>query len=86
LAVTKHLENLELHLATDAIYEFVWHKFADVYIEKSKKRRAEAQPILEYVLKQVLILLHPFMPFITEELYQQFKVKRGSIMLEQWPK
>lgn len=83
--VTKHLDNLELHLAVEALYEFTWHKFADIYIEKSKARRAEAQPVLEYVLKQLLIMLHPFMPFVTEELYQQFDAKRESIMLEEWP-
>ncbi len=86
LAVTKHLENIDLHLATEALYEFTWHKFADIYIEKSKARREEAQPVLEYVLKQLLIMLHPFMPFVTEELYQRFDVKRESIMLEEWPK
>lgn len=83
--VTKHLEALELHLAVDALYEFVWHEFADKYIEESKNRRVEAQPVLENILKQVLILLHPFMPFLTEELYQKFEVKRKSIMLENWP-
>lgn len=83
--VTKNLESLELHLAVDEIYEFVWHKFADKYLESTKNRREEAQPTLEYVLKQVLILLHPFMPFLTEELYQNFDIKRESIMLEDWP-
>ncbi len=83
--VTKNLESLELHLAVDEIYEFVWHQFADKYIEQSKGRRVEAQPTLEYVLKEVLILLHPFMPFLTEELYQKFEIKRKSIMIEDWP-
>lgn len=86
IMVTKHLEQLELHLAVDELYEFVWHRFADKYIESTKSRRNEAQPTLEHVLKQVLILLHPFMPFITEGLYQKFDVKRESIMLEDWPK
>jgi len=85
IMVTKHLEQLELHLAVDELYEFVWHRFADKYIESTKSRRNEAQPTLEHVLKQVLILLHPFMPFITEELYQKFEVKRESIMQETWP-
>ncbi len=83
--VTKYLDNLELHLAVDELYEFIWHKFADKYIEESKERRVEAQPTLEYVLKQSLILLHPFMPFLTEEIYQQFEVKKKSILLEDWP-
>jgi valyl-tRNA synthetase len=83
--VTKNLDNLELHLAVDELYEFVWHTFADKYIESTKERRGDAQPTLENVLKQVLILLHPFMPFLTEEIYQQFENKRESIMLEDWP-
>lgn len=83
--VTKRLDSLELHLATEAIYEFVWHKFADKYIEASKPRREEAQPVLEHVLKQLIVLLHPFMPFLTEEIYQKFDVKKGSIMTESWP-
>ncbi|OGD87521.1 valine--tRNA ligase [Candidatus Curtissbacteria bacterium RIFCSPHIGHO2_01_FULL_41_11] len=83
--VTKNLESLELHLAVEDIYNFVWHDFADKYIEKSKTSREEAQATLEYVLKQVMIILHPFMPFLTEEIYQQFDVHRKSIMLEKWP-
>jgi len=83
--VTKYLENIELHLAMEAIYEFVWHKFADIYIEKTKERRVETQPMLEHILKQTIILLHPFMPFLTEEIYQQFESKRDSIMLEDFP-
>ena len=83
--VTKHLENLELHLAVDVLYEFIWHEFADVYIEKSKSRRADAQQTLEHVLRTCLILLHPFMPFLTEEIYQMFEKREKSIMLEKWP-
>ncbi len=83
--VTANLESVELHLAAEEIYEFVWHKFADVYIEKSKNRRVDSQPTLLNILKNVIIILHPFMPFVTEEIYQMFKVKRESIMLEDWP-
>lgn len=85
VTATNHLEKFELHLAVEEIYNFVWHKFADVYIEKSKQRRAEAQPMLEYVLKNCLIFLHPFMPFLTEEIYQKFEDGKVSIMLETWP-
>ena len=83
--VTKHLDNIELHLAAEEIYDFIWHKFADIYLEKSKARRKSAQPVLEYVLKTSLILLHPFMPFVTEEIYQKFEDRKKSIMLEKWP-
>jgi valyl-tRNA synthetase len=82
--VSAHLEKIDLHLAADAIYDFIWHKLADIYLEKSKSRRSEAQPVLEYVLKQVLVLLHPFMPFLTEEIYQKFKKREDSIILEKW--
>ncbi|MBI4029538.1 MAG: valine--tRNA ligase [Candidatus Blackburnbacteria bacterium] len=83
-AVTKNIDNFQLHLATETLYDFIWHKFADVYIEKSKSRRAEAQPTLEHVLDSVLRLLHPFMPFLTEELWQKMG-KTESIMLATWP-
>jgi len=83
--VTKNLESYQLHLATEALYEFIWHQFADIYIESTKERRAEAQPTLEYVFKTSLELLHPFMPFITEELWQKLPHEGKSIMLTPWP-
>lgn len=83
--VTGGLNHFELHLSADAIYDFIWHEFADKYIEQSKKRREEAQSMLEEVFKKSLILLHPFMPFVTEEIYQRFKLGK-SIMIESWPK
>lgn len=84
--VTKDLESHQLHLAAEALYEFIWHQFADVYIEKCKSRRAEAQSTLEIVLKTSLELLHPFMPFTTEQLWQKLPHKEESIMLASWPK
>ena len=84
--VTKNLDDFNLHLATDALYEFIWHEFADIYIESTKQRRSEAQPVLEYVLKTSLELLHPFMPFITEELWQKLPHEGESIMITKWPK
>lgn len=83
--VDKGLNNFELHLAVDEIYSFVWHEFADKYIEQSKKRREEAQPVLEDVFKKCLILLHPFMPFTTEEIYITLPKHKDSIMVEDWP-
>ncbi len=83
--VTNNLESFQLHLAMETLYEFVWHEFADKYIESTKDRRAEAQPILEYVFKTSLELLHPFMPFITEELWQKLPHAGKSIMLAHWP-
>lgn len=83
--VTKNIESFQLHLATESLYDFVWHQFADVYIEKTKERRAEAQPMLEYVFRTSLELLHPFMPFITEELWQKLPHEGKSVMVTKWP-
>ncbi len=83
--VTKDLEGFNLHLAIDKLYEFIWHEFADKYIEITKNRRIETQPILEYVFKTSLELLHPFMPFITEELWQKLPHEGKSIMITTWP-
>ncbi len=83
--VTKNIDSFQLHLATETLYEFVWHEFADKYIESTKGRRAEAQPVLEYVFRTSLELLHPFMPFITEELWQKLPYSGKSIMVTKWP-
>ena len=84
--VTKNIESLNLHLASDEIYDFIWHKLADKYLEQSKNRRSEAQPVLEHVLYESIKLLHPFMPFVTEEIYQKFDKIQKSIMVDVWPK
>jgi valyl-tRNA synthetase len=64
-----------------AIYEFYWHEFCDKYIEYAKNRRKQTQLILEFVLKSSMELLHPFMPFITEEIWQQLPHKGKSISI-----
>lgn len=85
-AVTKALEQYRFADATHTLYEFVWHAFADVYIEKTKTRRADAQPTLLLVLSTIVRLLHPFMPFVTEELWQRLPNKTTvSIMTAPWP-
>ncbi len=83
--VTKNLETFNLHLATETLYEFIWHEFADKYIESTKNRREQAQPVLEHVFRTCLELLHPFMPFITEELWQKIPHQGKSIMAAAWP-
>ena len=65
---TKNFDNYELHLAAENLYEFIWNDFANEYIEKTKNRRQDAQPTLLYVLKTIIQALHPFMPFVTEEI------------------
>jgi valyl-tRNA synthetase len=83
--VTGSLDQYRFHDGSDALYEFIWHEFADKYIEKAKTRREESQKILEYVFKSSLELLHPFMPFITEELWQKLPHEGDSIMITKWP-
>lgn len=83
--VAKALNTYDFHFAAAELYRFIWHDFADVYIEQTKNRRAEAQPCLEYVLSTCLKLLHPFMPFVTEEAYQKLPNHGESLMIEAWP-
>lgn len=86
-SVNKAMVDYRFSQAAEELYDFVWHKFADRYIEESKNRRNEAQGVLEQVLEESLRLLHPFMPLITEEIWQKLPKKEGeSIMVSPWPK
>ncbi len=72
--------------AAERLYEFIWHEFADKYIEDVKNRiDKDSYLILTALYLMLLKLLHPFMPFITEELHKKFEPKK-SIMIERWPK
>lgn len=84
--VSKSLETYRFNDAASTLYEFVWHEFADNYLESVKDRRGEAQPTLEYVFRTSLELLHPFAPFITEEIWQKLPHVGKSIMVTSWPK
>ncbi len=84
--VSASLDSYRFNDATESLYEFIWHEFADNYLESVKDRRAEAQPTLEYVYRTSLELLHPFMPFITEEIWQKLPHEGKSIMVASWPK
>ncbi|HVZ12149.1 MAG TPA: valine--tRNA ligase [Patescibacteria group bacterium] len=84
--VTKNIDGYQFHFAADRLYEFIWHEFADKYIEDVKGRVDENSFIVLSSLFLIqLKLLHPFMPFITEELFQKF-IPEKSIMIESWPK
>ena len=92
--VTSHLEHFKFSEAAHSLYQFIWGEFCDWYIELVKPRlsgkegpssRCTAQWILYYILKGTLKLLHPFMPFITEEIYQRLPEAGESIMLSTWP-
>ena len=87
-SVNKDLENFKFGKATHTLYDFFWHDFCDIYIEASKKQEDEkTKKILLYVLSNSLKLLHPFIPFITEEIYQKLPIKdkKKSLMIEKWP-
>ncbi|MEK7464592.1 MAG: valine--tRNA ligase [Patescibacteria group bacterium] len=87
--VTKHLENFEFHLASEKIYHYFWHNFADKIIETSKPRlksdkvieSATAYKLLETILVESLKMLHPFMPFVTEEIYGNIDVKNKKMLI-----
>jgi len=89
--VTKHLEKFEFHLAAEKLYHYFWHAFADKIIEKSKDRlqngsegeKRAAYHTLETILLESLKMLHPFMPFITEEIFQKLQPKK-LIIVEKW--
>ncbi len=90
---TKLMDEYKFYIASEKIYHYFWHEFCDKIIEESKpllsnpKTKAEAQYLLLEILTTSLKLLHPFMPFITEEIYQQLPIpnKKPCLMVEQWP-
>ncbi|MDO8569208.1 MAG: valine--tRNA ligase [bacterium] len=80
--ITSDMENYRFYIAAEKIYAYLWHRFADEIIEKSKKH-PEYNATLYYILENSLKLLHPFMPFITEEIWQELK-KGNLLMVEPW--
>ncbi len=86
--ITKELENFQFGQAAHLLYDFFWHDFCDKYIEVSKKQNnLQTQQVLVYVLSNSLKLLHPFMPFVTEAIYQKLPFKEKELlMIENWPK
>lgn len=88
--VTANLEKFELGVAIQKLYDFIWDVFCDWYIEISKIRLQSgedadtAKAVLVYVLTDILKLLHPFMPFITEEIYQAIPHDTESVMISKW--
>jgi valyl-tRNA synthetase len=92
--VTDNLEKFELGLAVGKLYDFIWDIFCDWYIEICKSRlngedakaKDTARSVLLYVFTNTLKLLHPFMPFITEEVWLSMPHSGDSIMIAEWPK
>ncbi len=92
--VTENMENFDLGIAVQKVYDFIWDEFCDWYIEMVKPRLynsddAKSQNAALYTLKSVLIdalkLLHPYMPFITEEIFCTLQSEEESIMISKWP-
>ena len=91
--VTDNLEKFELGLAVQKLYDFIWDVYCDWYIEICKARlnsddqdkKNTAKGVLVYVLSNTLKLLHPFMPFITEEIWQALPHEGETIMVSAWP-
>ncbi len=94
VGVTDSLEKFELGMAVQKLYDFIWDVFCDWYIEIAKIRlngedeaaKATVKAVLVYVMSNTLKLLHPFMPFITEEIWQTLPHEGESIMVADWPK
>ncbi|MBE6927908.1 MAG: valine--tRNA ligase [Ruminococcaceae bacterium] len=92
--VTENLDKYELGVAEQKCYDFIWDSYCDWYIELTKSRlysedeksKTVAQKVLVYVLDQVLRLMHPFMPFITEEIWQAIPHEGEALIVAQWPK
>jgi valyl-tRNA synthetase len=94
VSANQHLEKFSFHMATHEIYDFVWSEFCDWFVEASKNRifgteetKKQALTVLDYVLFNILKMLHPFMPFITEELvhYMGFVNDGESLMHAEYP-
>ena len=91
--VTENMDRYELGVAAQKIYDFIWDDYCDWYIELTKTRlqgededsKVRAQQVLCHVLTEMLKLLHPFMPFITEEIWQALPHEGDFLMLQQWP-
>ena len=92
ISVTQNLEHNVIHEPANAIYQFAWHEFADIYVEVSKAQLADeaikenTQNILMHCLIQTLKLLHPFMPFVTEEIWSHLPLSgKRLLIVEEWP-
>ena len=84
--VTEHMDKYEFNIVGSTLYNFIWNDFCDWYIELSKANMNNtSKSVLTEVLKAILKMLHPFMPFVTEEVYTKLKNTEDSIMLSKYP-
>ncbi len=93
--ITMDMENFRFYLSAEKIYHYVWHRFADKIIEESKdklksednKIKLSAEYTLRHILEESLKILHPFMPFITEEIWSYLQIsEKRLLMVTNWPK
>ncbi|MGI9440223.1 MAG: valine--tRNA ligase [Parvibaculales bacterium] len=92
-AVTQALENYRFNDAANHVYHFIWHSFCDWYVELAKPilqkegtaEKKHLQAASRWALEQALHLLHPFMPFVTEELWHKTGTRQADLMLDAWP-
>jgi valyl-tRNA synthetase len=96
VSATNNLENFRLHEAAQEIYQFIWHELADIYLEKSKEQMKDeklaenTKKLLLHIFINAIKILHPFMPFITEELWSKLYSakllgKDPMLMVSKWP-
>ena len=85
--VEKELDSFKFNEAANSLYSFFWHEFCDWYLELIKPQigQEQTQVVMYKVLEKTLRLLHPFMPFISEEIWQRLPHAKGSIMQQSWP-
>lgn len=84
--VSKNLENYQFNHVTEKLYEFIWHQFADIYIEDVKNRIDENSfTILNSLFSILNSMIHPIMPFVTDEIYRKLNKSKDSIMISAWP-
>ena len=93
--ITSDMEEFRFYMAGEKIYHYAWHTFADIILEDSKKIFSEEntdetlktsrKQFLLGTLRTILIILHPFMPFITEEIWQSINEDKSILMIEKWP-
>jgi len=85
--VGKELDSFKFNEAANSLYSFFWHEFCDWYLELIKPQisQKQTQVVMYKVLEKTLRLLHPFMPFISEEIWQRLPGAKGSIMQQSWP-
>lgn len=87
ISASNDIENYNFGQALHTLYDFVWHEYADKYIEHSKtKNDDETKETLLFVLFNIIKILHPFMPFITEEIWSMMAGKNNLLIIEEWPK